>query len=343
MRAGRRAGLIVALACAVFPVLAAGCAASSGSGSQLVVYSGQHPQTSAALVAAFERSTGIRVTVRNSDEAVLANQIKVEGSRSPADVFYTENSSPLEAIANRNLLVTLPSSILSRVPAKYSSPSGSWVGVTARYSVMAYSTSALHRSELPGSILDLASPRWKGKLGLAPTETDFQPVVASVAHTYGVKRALAWLEGLKANAGSHLYPSSEDLLAAIDRGAVDLGIVNQYYWYREAQQVGRSAMHSAIAPFSPMDAGYVESVSGAGVLRASHNRAAAERFVAFLVSDQGQTIIAHSSSFEYPLVPGISPPAGEPAKSSLSPNDFGVAELGSGAVALTLLQEAQLL
>ena len=343
MRAGRRTGLIVALASLSVSLLASGCASTSSSANQLVIYSGQHPQTSAALVSAFERSTGISVTVRSSDEAVLANQIAVEGARSPADVFYTENSSPLEAIADRGLLAPLPSSILSRVPARVSSPSGEWVGVTARYSVMAYSTTALTRTELPRSILELADPRWKGKLGLAPTETDFQPVVASVAHTYGSKRALAWLEGLKANAGSHLYPSNEDLLAAIDRGAVDLGIVNQYYWYREAEQVGRESMHSAIAPFAPSDAGYVESISGAGVLRSSHDRAAAEKFVAFLVSDQGQTIIAHSSSFEYPLVPGIAGPAGEPSPRSLTPNSFSVADLGSGSIALALLQEAQLL
>jgi len=324
-------------------MLVASCSSSASSSKHLVVYSGQHPQTSAALVAAFERATGISVTVRSSDEAVLANQIKIEGSRSPADVFYAENSAPIESVASRGLLTTLPASILSRVPARVSSPKGYWVGVTARFSVMAYSTTHLKPSQLPSSVLELADPKWKGKIGIAPTETDFQPIVASVAKRYGTTRALHWLEGLKANAGSHIYPSNEELLAAIDRGGVDLGVINQYYWYRQAQQVGVRSMHSALATFAPGDPGFIESISGAGVLTASHDKAAAERFVAFLVSPQGQAIIARSSSFEYPLAAGISTPTGEPALSTLRPSPFTVAELGDGAIALALLQQAQLL
>jgi iron(III) transport system substrate-binding protein len=79
------------------------------------------------------------------------------------------------------------------------------------------------------------------------------------------------------------------------------------------------------------------------VVASSHDKSAARRFVAFLVSRQGQEIIAHSDSFEYPLVPGVSTPAGEPPISSLQPTPLSVADLGTGSVALNLLEEAQLL
>ena len=67
-------------------------ACSSPSGRSITLYSGQHVQTTDALVAAFERATGITVNVRPGDEDDLANQIVVEGSHSPADVIFTENS-----------------------------------------------------------------------------------------------------------------------------------------------------------------------------------------------------------------------------------------------------------
>ncbi len=71
----------------------AACGGSgSASGTTITVYNGQHEQTTAALVAAFEKQTGIGVKVRNGDESVLVNQIETEGSASPADVIYTENS-----------------------------------------------------------------------------------------------------------------------------------------------------------------------------------------------------------------------------------------------------------
>ncbi|MEI8049985.1 MAG: extracellular solute-binding protein [Actinomycetes bacterium] len=330
-------------------ILAAGsllgaCGSSSTpSKDAITVYSGQHPQTTAALVAAFEKKTGIAVSVRNADEAVLANQIKVEASRSPADVFVAGNSPALESVASAGLLTQLPGSILSRVPAQYSSPSHSWVGVTARVAVLAYSRSSLGPDELPASILDLALPQWRGKIGLAPSESDFQPIVASVERAVGEKRCVAWLKAIKENAGSHLYPSNEVLLSALERGEVELGVLEQYYWYRRAAQEGSSAMNTSVATFNDGDAGYVLAISGAGVLAASDNKSAAQRFVAFLVSREGQAIIASSGGFEYPLADGVTTPAGEPPFDSLHPAPTSVADLGDGAGSLRLLQEAQLL
>jgi iron(III) transport system substrate-binding protein len=108
-------------------------------------------------------------------------------------------------------------------------------------------------------------------------------------------------------------------------------------------EVGRSATHSAIAYFQPHDAGYVVDVSGAGVLASSAHRAEAQRFLAFLTSVQGQEIIAHSDSFEYPIASGVTTAQPETPFAQLQPNDITVAELGTGADAIKLLQEAQLL
>jgi iron(III) transport system substrate-binding protein len=332
------AALVVAL-----PAALASCGSATSGGGQLLLYNGQHLETTAALVAAFEERTGIKVAVRTSDEAVLANQLIEEGSRSPADVFYTENSPALETVAAHGLLAPVDSTTLTQVPAAASSPKGLWVGVTKRVTVMAYSTSLLKASELPSSVLDLAKPEWRGKIGIAPTETDFQPVVTSVDNAIGEAATVKWLDGLKANAGSHIYPDNESLLQAINTGQVELGVIEQYYWYRLRAEIGKGAMHSSIATFAVGDPGYLATISGAGILASSHDKAAAQKFVAFLVSAQGQEIIAHSDSFEYPLVAGASTPPGEPPISTFHPTPLSVASLGTGATALRLLQEAQLL
>src|SRR5580698_10161978 len=87
--APRRGRAGVGLALAVGALVLAGCASSGSapSGKALTLYSGQHEQTTEALVAAFEKQTGITVNVRNDDEDTLANLIAVQGSHSPADVF----------------------------------------------------------------------------------------------------------------------------------------------------------------------------------------------------------------------------------------------------------------
>ena len=154
-------------------------------------------------MTAFERQTGIKVNVRNDDEDTLANLIAVQGSRSPADVFFTENSPPLEFLQEKGLLSQVDPATLARTPAKYNSPGNDWVGVSARVSVLVYNPSLMARSQLPASVMQLANPKYQGKLALAPGETDFQPIVTSVTKTYGRAAALAWLEKVKSNAASH--------------------------------------------------------------------------------------------------------------------------------------------
>jgi iron(III) transport system substrate-binding protein len=215
--------------------------------------------------------------------------------------------------------------------------------VSARVSVMAYNTSQLTPAQLPKSIMELAEPKWTGRIGIAGGETDFQPIVTSIARTYGEAAALRWLEAVKANAGGHDYASNEAVTGAVNSGQVALGVINQYYWYRLRAQVGPGGLHSAIATFAPHDVGYVVDVSGAGILKSSSHQKAAQRFLAFLTSVQGQEIIAHSDSYEYPIASGVTTSQHETPFDSLQPNGITIAELGTGAGAIKLLQEAQLL
>jgi len=334
---------VTVAAVTVAGVLLAACGESSGSTDSITVYNGQHVQTTESLVAGFEKATGITVNVRSDDEDTLADEIVTEGSRSPADIIYTENSPALEYLQSKGLLTKVDSSTLARTPSKYNSPKGDWVGVSARVSVLIYNPSLIAKSQLPTSVLQLADPKYNGKLAFAPGETDFQPIITSVVRSYGKAAALKWLEGIKANAGTHIYPDNETIADEVNRGAVAFGVVNQYYWYRMRAEIGASNMHSDITYFAPQDPGYVLDVSGAAVLRSSDNKAAAQRFLAFIVSKKGQEIIAHSISFEYPIASGVTTSQPETPFYRLQPNSITIGDLGDGSVANALLQQSGLL
>jgi iron(III) transport system substrate-binding protein len=323
--------------------LLVGCGGSSGAGNQITLYNGQHVQTTDSLVSAFEKATGITVNVRSDDEDTLADEIVSEGSRSPADVIYTENSPALEYLQGKGLLAPVEASALADTPSRYNSPQGDWVGVSARVSGLIYNPSLISESRLPTSILQLADSRYQGELALAPGETDFQPIVTSVARSYGSAEALTWLEGLKANAGSHIYPNNETIADEVNRGVVAFGVVNQYYWYRMGAELGTSNVDSKIAHFAPHDPGYVLDVSGAAVLSSSTHQAAAQKFLAFLVSAPGQEIIARSTSYEYPIASGVITSQPETPIDVLQPNSITIPELGDGSEAISLMQQAGLL
>jgi len=335
------AGLAVLLLAGA--LAACGSAAAGGSAGSITLYSGQHEQTTQSLVDAFEQQTGIQVNVRYNDEDSFADEIVAEASHPIADVFYTENSPVLEYLQTQGLLAPVDASTLAKTASKYNSPQGDWVGVSARVSVLIYNPSLISESQLPTSVLQLANPQYKGKLAFAAGETDFQPVVTSVARTYGDAKATTWLEGIKANAGSHIYPDNETIADEVNRGAVAFGVVNQYYWYRMKAELGASNLHSKITYFAPHDPGYVVDVSGAGILKSSKNKADAQKFLAFIVSKQGQEIIARSTSYEYPLDDGVTTTAPETPFADLRPNPISIADLGDGSTAISLLRQAGLL
>jgi iron(III) transport system substrate-binding protein len=209
--------------------------------------------------------------------------------------------------------------------------------------VLIYNPSLISKSKLPTSVFQLDNPRYRGEIALAPAETDFQPIVTAVVRARGTAYAARWLSGLKTNAGTHIYPDNETIADEVNRGVVAFGVVNQYYWYRLRAEIGASAIRSKIAYFTPGDPGYVVDVSGAGVLRSSSHQAAARDFVAFLVSHEGQTLIAHSLSFEYPIASGVTTAQDETPFNRLHPYPITIAELGNGSTAVSLLQKVGLL
>jgi len=343
MQRARLGRILPLLLVAGLTAWAAGAGAAARSSTTITLYAGQHPETVAALVSAFEKKTGIQVAVRSGDEDLLAAQIVQEGKHSPADVFFTENSPPLEDLQQRGLLSPVAASTLAKTPAQYSSPQKRWVGVSARVSVLVYNTQKLKPSELPTSVLALADPKWKGKLALAPSETDFQPIVTAVDARYGPARTIKWLEGLKANAGNKIYPDNETLVAEVNAGQAELGVINHYYWYRLRDELGSAKMHSAEHFFAAGDPGYVIDVSGAGILASSSHQAQDQQFLAFLVSKQGEEIIAHSESYEYPLGSGVVTAKGLVPFKELRPDPISIARLGNGQTAIGLLQQVGLL
>ena len=328
--------------------LAAACG-SAGSGSttattgSLTLYSGQHEQTTQSLVAAFEQQAGIKVNVRYNDEDTFADEIVTEQFHPIADIFYTENSPALMDLQDKGLLAKVDAATLARTAAQYNSPAGDWVGVSARVSVLIWNPSLITESDLPQHVIELAGSKYSGKLAFAAGETDFQPIVTSVARAYGDAAASTWLNGIKQNAGQHVYPDNETIADEVNRGAVPFGVVNQYYWYRMKAELGASNIHSRISYFAPHDPGYVVDISGCGILKSSRSQAAAQKFLAFLVSKQGQQVVANSDSYEYPLYDGVTAAAAETPFSQLQPVSISVAELGDGSTAISLLQKAGLL
>ena len=325
---------------------AAGATLTFGSAlahpASLTLYSAQHPQVDAMLAAEFTKETGIKVLLHEGEGPDIAAQIIQEGADSPADVFLTENSPELNLLDEKGLLAPVAPATLAQIPARYNAATGDWLGLLARENVLAYNPSMLAAAKLPASLLDLSKHEWNGKVGIAPSDADFLPLVSALIKTQGKAATLSWLEGLKANA--KIYQDDESVAAAVANGDVATGVINNYYWYRLETQLGPNRIDSKIYHFESGDIGGLINVSGAAVLKSSKNQQEAQEFIAFLASPQAQEMLGKSDiDYEYPLRPGVAPNAKLTPFKDLQPPAISLANLGDDQEAGQLLQQAGLI
>jgi iron(III) transport system substrate-binding protein len=312
-------GLLVVVSAAL---VTAGC---GGSDSRtLTVYSGREQELVQPLFDRFAEQTGIAVEVRYGDSAELAAAIAEEGDNSPADVFFAQDPGSLGSVDAK--LEALPATILDRVESRYRDDAGRWVGTSGRSRVLVYNTDKLDDSALPGSVLDLTEPKWKGKIGIAPTNASFQAFVTALRLSVGDDRARAWLEGLKANEPK-TYDKNTAIVEAVATGTIEVGLVNHYYLY----VVKKERPDAPIANhfFQAGDAGALVSVAGAGVLTSAKHTEAAEQFVTFLLADEQQRFyVDEAEEAEYPIVAGIEAKADLPPLADLQGPDLDLSLLG---------------
>ena len=142
--------------------LTAGCGSSDEAPpldpDKLTIYSAQHKNLVDAWVKGFTDETGVQVQVRQGTDSSMGNQIVAEGSRSPADVFLTENSPAITVVQNADLLAPVDQTTLDQVDPAFRPSNGLWTGIAARSTVLVYNPSLVSEADLPASMMDLAHP-----------------------------------------------------------------------------------------------------------------------------------------------------------------------------------------
>ncbi|MEX0753984.1 MAG: iron ABC transporter substrate-binding protein [Actinomycetota bacterium] len=266
----------------------------------LTVYTGREEEFVADLFDEFTEETGIETEVRYGDSAELAATLVEEGDASPADVFFSQDAGPLGAVDEAGLLDLLPTEILDRVDPRFRADDGDWVGTSGRGRVAVYNTETVDPKDLPDSIFGFADPEWKGRLGIAPTNSSFQAFVSAMTLTEGEETTRRWLEQIMANDPT-FYEDNGATTRAVAAGEVDAGLVNHYYKYEVQAEDGKLPIENHY--FEAGDPGAMINTAGVGVLVSSDALSEAEAFVDYLTSPAGQEYFA-TRTWEYPTVPG---------------------------------------
>ncbi len=330
-----RLALLLALvailsACAGQPELIQGQPAGVATqAASLIIYSGRNENLVGPLIEQFKADTGINAQVRYGDTAEMAATILEEGKNSPADVFFGQDAGALGALAKAGRLEILPDALLQQVAPHFRDEAGRWVGASGRARVLVHNTDLVQPDDLPQDIWGLTEPQWRGKVGWAPSNGSFQAFVTALRVLEGDEAARRWLEAMIAN-DVKVYAGNSAIVEAVASGEISVGLVNHYYLYQHlAQKDANAPLANYYFPGS--GAGALINVAGAGIVDTSRNKTAAERFIAFLLSQEAQQYFA-SQTNEYPL-------AGQNVK--LPPGLLPLSEIATPAIDLGNLDDLQ--
>ncbi len=286
------------------PFMLVGEAQGAQSKDVLTIYSGRGEKFTRPVTKAFTQHTGIPVRLQTGSSAALLAKLRLEGNRSPADIFITNYVGVLEVARQRNLLVPVTSVMVQQISPEFRAVDNSWLAFSARLRVIVYNTDMVQPHAIT-SLLDLADPIWQGKVGTVTSGN--QSFIGGITALYALRGAQvteAFLRGLKVNSQGRVMPKHSRVVSAVAAGEFPVGYVNHYYYYRHKAQHPNAPLGIIIPDQGAKGMGAVVTVTGAAILKASKNRAAAERFMEFLLAPVGQKIFA-AVNYEYPVNPQV--------------------------------------
>jgi iron(III) transport system substrate-binding protein len=264
----------------------------------VVVYSGRSESLMEPVFEMIRSELGLELDVQYGDTAQMVTRLATEGAESPADLILAQEVGHLDVLARRDLLATLPDDLLAAVDPRFADPARHWVGTSGRLRVLVIDTEQVPDAERPKTLKELADPKWKGKLGWAPTNGSLQSHLGALCALWGEAETKTWLQGVLANEPNK-YPKNSPQVDAADQGDIAIGWVNHYYLHRKDRT--RAVNHSLT---EAGDAGNLLMLSGGAVRAGAAHPEGADKVLRYLVSEPAQQYFAREV-FEYPVRPGV--------------------------------------
>ncbi|MEM7308767.1 MAG: Fe(3+) ABC transporter substrate-binding protein [Planctomycetota bacterium] len=299
--------------------------------TEIIVYSARHYDSDKLIYDAFEKESGIRVKLaEDKGNAILA---RLKDRNAPGDVFVTVDAGNLWAADEAGLFQSVDSEVLEkRIPAHLRQAEGRWFGLSMRARCIFYDREKVKPEEL-STYEALADPKWKGRVLIRSSSNVYnQSLVGSLIAHHGEEKAESWARGLVANMARKPQGGDTDQIRAVAAGEGDVAVGNSYYYARllKSDSPEDKDVVSKVGIFFPNqeDRGTHVNISGAGVLKVSKNREAAQRFIEFLASDEAQAIFAGGNN-EFPVVatveadPVLKPWLENRFDKTISVEDFG--------------------
>jgi iron(III) transport system substrate-binding protein len=268
---------------------------------EINLYSTREPPLIEPVIAAFTAATGITVKLTYIEDN-LVKRMQAEGNASSADVLMTIGLDKTSQFAANDLTQPTASPLLDRaIPPQLRG--AQWVSLSVRPRVVVV------RNDMALDAIryeDLADARWRGRLCIrSPLHQNNVALIAAYLAHHGADATEAWLRGIKANLAHAPEGKDNDVIRQLAEGRCSIGIANtvalaQLRDGREGTEWTAWANSVKTVPTTFDGGGTHVNLTGAALAKHAPHRAAALKFLEFLVTPAAQKLYA-AAELEYPV------------------------------------------
>ena len=279
---------------------------SAALAQEVNVYSHRQPELVQPLFDAFTAQTGIAVNVAFVNKG-MAERLKAEGARSPADLVMTVDIARLAQVVAAGVTQPVLSETLNaNIPAAFRDADNQWFGLTSRARVVFASKDRVPDGAV-STYEDLADPKWKGRICSRAGTHDYNlALLAAVIDHHGVQAARNWAKGLHDNLAKRPEGGDRDQVKSIWAGECDISLGNTYYMGEMMANPDQRKWADSVRIIFPTfaEGGTHVNISGMAMTKSAPHREDALKLMEFLTSEPAQKIYAEINH-EFPLRPGV--------------------------------------
>ena len=246
----------------------------------LVLYTSLAPSESRPVAEAFEKKYGVKVDLWRALSEKVVQRVVTEAQARRYSVDVVETNGPeMEMIAREKLFAVSDSPFAADLPAEAIPPHREWMPDRMNYFVVGYNTAKVKRGEIPKTYEGFLDPRWKGRLGLEATDTEW---MATLVKTWGEEKGMDFFRRLAAMKPD--VRKGHVLLAElVAAGEVPVGLT---MYNANIESLKRRGAPIDYVPVQPVAA----RPQGIGVAKNAPHPNAARLFADFVLSPEGQRL-----------------------------------------------------
>lgn len=330
----RRAAVAAFLALAAAVSLAPAHAQGS-----LVIYCGVNEEWCRGMSTAFERETGIRVSMTRKSSGEIYAQLKAEAANPRADIWWGGTGDPHMQAAEENLTIEYKSPRLGELQdwavRQWEQSKGRAVGIYSGALGYGVNTDLIKKKGIPEPKCwaDLLNPKLKDEVQVADPNSSgtSYTLLATVVQLMGEEKGFEYLKALHKNINQYTKSGAAPARAT-GLGETTIGIAFQH---DVMIVVVDKAPVKVVTPCE----GTGFEIGAMSIVKGARNLDNAKKWYDWALTGPAQEIGARSKSYQIPSAKSAAIPPEAPKLSDIKLIDFDFAKYGSSAERRRLLSK----